>query len=1659
MLQNNGGDDEAIASGAPSFAFDTRLEDGDAYAATIISQPESPAQLCTLSNASGTVSGTDVSDIAVSCTDALPYTVTVDVSGYNGSGLVLQNNGGDDLAIPAATDGSYDFAAAVYDGREYAVTVVSQPSFPNQTCTVTNGSGAINGSSVNVALTCVDNPTYVLGGTITNLAGSGLRLDNDGGDAFNVVGTGTVNFQFPTELYDQIAFDVGIAQSPSNPSQTCTVTNGSGSIDGADYLDVAIVCAVNSFTVGGTVTGLAGTGLVLQNNAGDNLIITGNGSFTFGTALADLSAYSVTVLAQPSGPNQTCSVTNGSGNLAGGNVTNVAISCVTNTYTVGGSVSGLASGNSVTLQNNGGDDEVVSGNTSFTFDTAISDGSAYAVTVDAQPTTPNQTCTVTNGSGNLSGGAVSNVQVGCVTNQYTVSVSVAGLIGEGLVLRNNGGDDLSVLGSGNATFATAIDDETSYNVTILAQPTDPNQVCSITGGSGTVNGGNVTSGIDVTCVTEQYTVGGTVTGYDTTSNGATPLVLQNNGGDDLTISANGSFVFATAIDDGMAFAITVSQAPEGPSQTCTVSAGSATLSGANYSGATVSCNVDTFTVGGTVSGLAAGQSLVLQNNAGDDLTVSANGGFSFDTALDDLSAYTVTVLTNPTAPNKTCTVSNGAGNLAGANVTNVSISCVTNQYVISGDINGLGAGDVVLQNNGGDDLTVSDDGAFMFATALDDLSDYEVTVLTQPTSPNQTCTVSNGSGTLSGGNVTNVTVNCVTETYTIGGTLSGYDTDATDLVLQNNGGDSLTLTANGAFTFDTALADLSAYNVTVQTQPTGPSQTCTVSSGSGNLAGANVTNVTVSCVTGYSIGGTVSGLAAGNTITLQNNGGDDEVISGNGAYNFDTPVLDGGAYDVQVSSVQPTTPNQVCSVSNGSGNVASAHVTNADVSCVTTQYDIDITVSGLAGTNLTLQNNGGGDQVVNADGTVTYTMDDGSAYAITISAQPGGTTQQCVVVGGSGSLNGGDVSVTVNCPTVSALYPTNGADWNDYVLNNGTNIDGDTDPLQASDAACTGGSLYNACLHGGEMRLVTLNGETDCAGFEASDNLGAFNWVCDDSTGTARIISTALNEDAKLIDLIDSASEVWRGNYVTVTLNSATYAVTDTSTWWSNTIVDGSTLDTAGNIYVLTSDPATPLSISANRVGLAMENGVSLSTSSTFSPLSADGYDYLWIEGYFEPSGGPGAGISLANADFLTVRRVKVQSLFSDVSPTPVNINLSAVTNSRFSDLVSVGASNHGMFVTSSSDGNLIQRYAASNNRGAGLYLNDADRNRVLDALLSSNFYGIDINGGVDNVIMGLTGTINAGTAVLMENGPDNNVIYNFLVAVNNSGLFIFQNAGGNVFGDFVSSDNRRVALRSQTSDANYYTGTIKIGNDLGTENTTCADTTGTGNGGIGGGCTTTVDSDADFTMDVFTSNTFKAKVTSDDSVNPDDDNGAIFDDVDNDGFADITNWVDFETRYRAWGVDGSAFPNDFDANDDNTGPLPGCTKPNDGLDYPDCDNVSVRTAIVDGRIWDWRLATGDAGDAGGAVALDQLTLPTGNDRITHTWSNTDTVTFLRRAIELIGDGVGNDDGLCETREVCLYTPNIGAYQGSGSLTDETFVDGVLTGITLRSYSSNGVAP
>lgn len=83
------------------------------------------------------------------------------------------------------------------------------------------------------------------------------------------------------------------------------------------------------------------------------------------------------------------------------------------------------------------------------------------------------------------------------------------------------------------------------------------------------------------------------------------------------------------------------------------------------------------------------------------------------------------------------------------------------------------------------------------------------------------------------------------QTYTVGGSVSGLT--GSGLTLQLNGSNSLSVSANGSFTFPSGLAAGTAYTVTIGTQPAGPNQFCVLSGGTGSIAAANVSTVTLAC--------------------------------------------------------------------------------------------------------------------------------------------------------------------------------------------------------------------------------------------------------------------------------------------------------------------------------------------------------------------------------------------------------------------------------------------------------------------------------------------------------------------------------------------------------------------------------------------------------------------------------------------------------------------------------------------------------------------------------------------------------------------------------------------------------------------------------------------
>lgn len=161
-------------------------------------------------------------------------------SGVTKAGLVLLNNGGNRLEIPASTagngTGTFWFNDLVSTDDEYNVTVDGKPDNVED-CEVINGKGraAFNISTVRVIC---EFKRHELKGSINNLQGSGLVLVN-GSDRVEI-GAGATSFAMATVPEDGV-YGIAILHPPAN--QTCTIANGSGTMGKADITNVSVTCA------------------------------------------------------------------------------------------------------------------------------------------------------------------------------------------------------------------------------------------------------------------------------------------------------------------------------------------------------------------------------------------------------------------------------------------------------------------------------------------------------------------------------------------------------------------------------------------------------------------------------------------------------------------------------------------------------------------------------------------------------------------------------------------------------------------------------------------------------------------------------------------------------------------------------------------------------------------------------------------------------------------------------------------------------------------------------------------------------------------------------------------------------------------------------------------------------------------------------------------------------------------------------------------------------------------------------------------------------------------------------------------------------------------------------------------------------------------------
>jgi len=704
----------------------------------------------------------------------------------------------------------------------------------------------------------------------------------------------------------------------------------------------------------------------------------------------------------------------------------------------------------------------------------------------------------------------------------------------------------------------------------------------------------------------------------------------------------------------------------------------------------------------------------------------------------------------------------------------------------------------------------------------------------------------------------------------------------------------------------------------------------------------------------------------------------------------------------------------------------------------------------------------------------------GAAQSCTLTMTPTattntGTTQITLsVTDGALTTTNSSITLTVNCPTtvttltVAAVYPTNGPDWNDYVGNNGSNFYG------ATDAACDASTATSAssCLHAGEVRKVNVPAETSCTNLSISDSLGAFNWTCVDSGANVVYYSSGLKTSKRLADLIDwttASATMWKANTVTVTkvgcslydTSGQTAPTTSTSNYWgwTNDFQDLGDLSTspptggwAKKIYTLAADATTSAQFgpTVDKVAIVVKDGVTWTNSSTdqkiiyFNPGGSTSSNYHWLEsgtGVFTRTNGDNSteSIYLRSAKFSVLRKIRVKNADT------IGVYLLAAKYNRLYDVMVANSELEGMKLGSGVDsttttGNILSRITVVNSstRGSsnsGIFMAaDSSLNTLTDALVvngKSNGIALQSN---QNTLSHITIGNNGGNGLNLLLSSQNTAAQTIVANNGGHGLALFVNCDGNQFANLAAHNNATDEIyflpNSTTNDNNLFLNNLLLGSG----HVGCTITDGTGNKLSGNGTTCSVANSGTETLDTTSTvnNYFVGQVAN--TVDTSNTHGSSLDGSNLFAYVPpITDWFKFNNVFRAWGMGGNSDP----MNSANRG---ACTSGSCG-------------------IWDWRVkatsnAMRDINNSGIAFPSGGACPVNGNN--TTADLQTSVNTFVTDALEILGDGLGDDDGLCESNEACIYSPNMGVYQGESTLSTCNFTNGTVTGVTMYGYATNG---
>lgn len=642
---------------------------------------------------------------------------------------------------------------------------------------------------------------------------------------------------------------------------------------------------------------------------------------------------------------------------------------------------------------------------------------------------------------------------------------------------------------------------------------------------------------------------------------------------------------------------------------------------------------------------------------------------------------------------------------------------------------------------------------------------------------------------------------------------------------------------------------------------------------------------------------------------------------------------------------------------------------------------------------------------------------------------------------------------------VLAKFPHSGSNWNDYVQF----VSGDRFLQDDQTCSITNTAHYHQCLHGGERRYLPTT-QASCSGLTAEDTQGFFNWVCREISGNAVLISTGLRDGVMLSDLINLGASTWKTNSLMVRLMGSTILTTQSSAWWTNTIsplpdnsqsTDAPVILTGtGTIYTLASSRATSgYSINTSRVGIAMPktarleysmnvanncngNAGTLAGASYKNLLCLGSADHLWIEGTYDHHGAQPAG----NADLILASHIR-ESVFR-------NIRIGR-------GIAPLGSGGIGLQFRFNNTGNLI--------RSVDIFDPDTGETSGFVVWLGSNyniFSNLKMNGNIhignggdtignifSDMLLQPRGTSsfnvwensrqNTLSHVTLFNYYDSHIggtgntgnVFNQMAFVSGGTALTLDRGGGNTFSQMaLTSSTNRALVFVDVGSSNAFVNNLLVGSSTGN----CHYASGSTNGGIADAtCANQAGSSAVLRTGLPTalSSFFKGYVSTTDASNGSNANGVS-------AFAAITDFFNFSSRMRTWYEQAT-------------------------FDW--C--IAGRTC----QIFDFSLSANDTfllGRSGNGIDSTENqpfiagsacpTAASGARTLTDQLGN----TFQINSLERFNDGLGDDDGLCESNEACVYSPNFGAYQGHGdyvSLGTCTFQNGGVTGVQMYAYPNNGV--